>query len=816
MRRAGRLAATKATVLLRLALFCSLFAAISPTSRTAAQSGPATDTTSPAAPPPTAEPTPSVPGPRAYSLPGTPAQHGLFIKPGHWAAVQVELSAGKEADVRGTLSASWLDSTGASIYYPPLEFGLRSEQPVVVPKSSTRRSEQLLFVPNEQELPQTRQRQVTHSPLREGLGLLRLGDATGLGGATSPEVRPAIEALRDHQALFVVLAARPGDYAFLETFDALTTPHAASAFPEQEAHYRTVYLDANGRSSLPSNAAAWTTTAYVLWDGYDLATLSDAQRTALLDWLHWGGTLIVAGPGTLDLPVAEPLRDWLPAASDGVTTFDIAALTPLADERLLGETLNTAANWTGLKLRPQTGAQITLGTDAAPLIVERRIGRGRIIATAFRPTQRELIDWSSYPALFNTRLMRRPARRWTTHPTVAGLAIVSWSDEPFLPTDDQLRSGVPDPWFNPDRVTHVRYFSRGPTTESPRPTPLTLERPIGPGTAAWRDDDAIAEAARAGLREMSGIFIPSAATVSLLVGGYVLLAVPLNWLLFRSLRRTEWAWAALPVLAIGYTAVVIRAAGLDLGFVRSVGETTLIEIQPDYDRAHVTRFTSLFNSLGTEYRLVGEDPTITTLPFPLQAKEKGDRGQTSYQLVQTTDEKGQRSQTLLGTVVDSNSIAAVRSEQMTSLGGTLTAAPLGEERYRLRNGTVLELRNIRLLGRQGDEAHLDLLGPGVTTDVTLAMAASSPKTDPQAESWHALFAAHVGDNRSLMLTAETSTDVPGQRIEPTPSQRRARAFVFAVLRYADDPPPQRDVNTQQTIEAQFKPARSPNAPTTSP
>ena len=147
MPRACRLAATNTTVLRCLALLCSIIAAILPVSKAAAQPSPR-PTSSPATSPPAAEPNTTVPGPRAYSLPGTAAQHGFFIKPGHWAAVQVELSAGKEAEVRGTISGSWLDDTGATIYYPPLQFGLRSEQPVVVPKSSTRRIEQLLFVSN--------------------------------------------------------------------------------------------------------------------------------------------------------------------------------------------------------------------------------------------------------------------------------------------------------------------------------------------------------------------------------------------------------------------------------------------------------------------------------------------------------------------------------------------------------------------------------------------------------------------------------------------------------------------------------------------
>ena len=50
--------------------------------------------------------------------------------------------------------------------------------------------------------------------------------------------------------------------------------------------------------------------------------------------------------------------------------------------------------------------------DGQALIAERAVGRGRTVVTAFRLTQRGLVDWPSYDALFNAMLLRRPSRRF--------------------------------------------------------------------------------------------------------------------------------------------------------------------------------------------------------------------------------------------------------------------------------------------------------------------------------------------------------------------------------------------------------------------
>ena len=66
-----------------------------------------------------------------------------------------------------------------------------------------------------------------------------------------------------------------------------------------------------------SYASLWTSIAYVLWDDADATLLDADQRQAMLDWLHWGGQLILSGPETLDGLRGSFLAPYLPATSAG-------------------------------------------------------------------------------------------------------------------------------------------------------------------------------------------------------------------------------------------------------------------------------------------------------------------------------------------------------------------------------------------------------------------------------------------------------------------------------------------------------------------
>ncbi len=186
-----------------------------------------------------------------------------------------------------------------------------------------------------------------------------------------------------------------------------------------------------------------------------------------------------------------------------------------------------------------------------------------------------------------------------------------------------------------------------------------------PGVAAWNDYSRASTLASQSLREAAGITVPKREFVLWMVGIYLLLVVPLNWLIFRLAGRVEWAWAAVPFLAIGWAAMVIWFAQLDIGFARAETEIAVLEAQNGFSRAHLTRYTALYTSLSTSYNVRFDDQNAVAQPFNVDVRLL--RGQAHSTVVLRRDGEP----FLSDFTVSSNSTGMVHSEEMLDLGGPL-------------------------------------------------------------------------------------------------------------------------------------------------
>jgi hypothetical protein len=121
--------------------------------------------------------------------------------------------------------------------------------------------------------------------------------------------------------------------------------------------------------------------------------------------------------------------------------------------------------------------------------------------------------------------------------------------------------------------------------------------------------------ARAALRNAAGIEIPNRDFVLYVLAGYLTVLVPLNYVVFRLLGRLEWAWIAVPIIALGGAATVIKLARLDIGFASSQTELAVLEAHAGYSRGHVTRYSALYSSLSTAYDLHFDGTSAMAAPF---------------------------------------------------------------------------------------------------------------------------------------------------------------------------------------------------------
>jgi hypothetical protein len=640
------------------------------------------------------------------------------------------------------------------------------------------------------------------------------------------ETREPLRPMPSYQYHFVVLARLPDQYRFLDDRESIK-PQEGLMGQNVEAFYRVHTLKVQEGVPLPLYGLLWTGIAYVLWDDAPPDALSSDQQQAMLDWLHWGGQLIISGPDTLETLRGSFLGPFLPADAGEARELTEDDLRPLSDYWTIPdqdgkrEGLRPVRPWSAVTMNERSEARFVPGTGG--LLAERRVGRGRVVVSAFRLSNRELRDWPSFDGFLNACLLRRPPRTFAMD--YEAQVQPRWADDATH-------------WLDARRITQVRYFSRDTGVSFDRyaadvrytSDPLgdwNESRPAAPGVAAWNDFSAVAHAAREALRHSARVEIPKRSFVGWVVAAYLAVLVPLNWAVFRLLGRVEWAWAAVPVLAVVCTAVVIRQARLNIGFQRSRTELALIELQGDYPRAHVTRYSALYTSLSTPYTLRSDDPGAQLLPFSKVAKVEEFRMLRGASRSTLAIDRS-AGVSLSGMVVSSNTTDLAHSEQMCDLGGPIDFQETSTGECRIVNRTDYTLHDVGVMRRSAwgvfETAWLGTLEPG--------QAASQPFTaeDPRAHGrrgplWEfqreqtvltrsqpepgqlhfggvlALAQDHTGlGGGDVRLVAWTDEEIPGLQIEPEAGRKQFAALVVAHLRYGPGEEPRRDENTRQSAE----------------
>ncbi|MFI4875220.1 MAG: hypothetical protein ACIALR_07780 [Blastopirellula sp. JB062] len=685
--------------------------------------------------------------------------------------------------------------------------------------------------------------------------LCRLQDRRG-GGQVQSEVLPTL-AMPPHQFYMVVLAANSDDYQFLSALDTIKPLSASMDQQDSAPHYRVITPKIVDRTPLPENPLTWTSIAVIVWDDIDQDALTTYQQEAMLDWLHWGGQLIISGPGSLDRLRLSFLADYLPAEPGGAEELDQARFAPWNQKFVMPERINDQAVRYELDVRdaPARGVKLKLDKnayfvkDTGDLIAERRVGRGRITVTAFQLRDPRITkQWKNFDNFFNAAILRRPPRRFDV--TDFEFVTTRWNS-------DRHRN-------DPLAVSQLRYFSRDVESSASRydkldelyrieqgfeveaeeqPLLITREKDevelrqftphenggfaaTGSGVAAWNDNSAAVNAARECLIEAAGIDIPDAAFILRVTAVYLLVLVPLNWGVFWLIGRVEWAWLAAPVIAIVGAFAVIKLAQLDIGFARNRTEIGILEIQPDYHRAHMSRYTSLYTSLSTRYHAQFNQGSALALPLTYRG------GQTLSPRFGDTptevrfDQEG-LSASLTGFNVMSNSTGRMHSEYMLSLAQEpiFSWKPSDDRQsaevvYR----GELAIHDAAIVRRADDDskpafqvAWIGELGPkqskrirfepvedrwSVCSQWNQSSVFSPVRNENEVSLRHLLNVAkdvrHLRDG-DVRLIGWTDQDVPGVTIAPAAAQRTLRTLVLAHLKFAPLPSPRSDANTRRVL-----------------
>lgn len=762
---------------------------------------------------------------RFLVLPGDPEVAIPPVKPGHWVTSTQRQTAVYQ-DFVGQSQLSVVNGQNEIYPVPGTPLAVRATRPVALFKGRPKDIENTFLVPDV-----NRSVQVATELTKRGFG---------------DSIRQRVGTLRmpSYQYQFVILAKEPNRYGFVKTLDSVEVPFDGESdfdSTEDPVHYRVVTPAVDRVIPLPDNALTWTTIAYLLWDEVDPALFTAEQERALTDWLHWGGQLIISGPDSLDLLKGSFLEPLLPATSGGsrAVAADDPALAELnrgwmiSPRRGASVLLAPTVPWSGVKLNVRPKGRAIWSTGG--LLVERAVGRGRIVVSAVQLAERDLINWSQgFESLFNACLLRRPRRKYEEGNF--GDVTLSWVGPEFADRrlDAKLTTGmrylardvgVDTNYHWVDADTGNNQLQLGPYANQQRIQEHHAPDHAG-GIGAWNDFSATANAARDALAEAAGVEVPGTSFVVLCLAAYLIVLVPLNWLLFQALGRIEWAWVAAPVIAIVGTWVIVDRARLDIGFVRAHTEIGLLELQPEYDRGHLARYTGLYSSLSTTYDLDFDSLTAVAAPFsiggdPNRISSAGSsRGMVDYQRYDKVR--------LAGVFVSSNSTNMVHSEQMFPLDGAIRLGKSSRNRPQIENRSQLHLQSVAAIQRstrEDEEAGrkglrgtwIGELRPGESAPVTfppLVMAKDKvPFADERADEERLQNVERLNLEPTFRLALDIESFEPGEKrlvarvdgllsgesVSPAASQVRGATLVVAHLEYAPLPDPRPDLNTRRDV-----------------
>jgi hypothetical protein len=612
------------------------------------------------------------------ALPYAQDMPGNFVKPGHWYQANHKLKANYgDESLTVTLTVNNRDNKAVPFAKNqlPIEFqrnlslGLGQEKNI-----------QLKYFQPEVGMTTSEDSDKETAAAK----LVALYSQRGIGSPVLEEAFPN-KLLSGYQYNLVSISRDPSRYTFWRGLDCIIWPSRAKMAEERIAPHRVIDLKEDEVAiQFPNRLYAMTSISHVVVNDASLTSLSTEQQQALLDWLHFGGTIILNGPEALGGIETSFIKEFAPLRNTSDVEFsqkDIELLNsgwtikqalgdrkPFALDkvltRLTGE-LQEGSRWVRF-LRPDNSE-----SELEGILAERMVGQGRVVMTTFSMAENAFLSWPSYDSFIHNTVLRKPRRDTST-----GLE----ADTTYFGEYNASEQ-------NPLHTTRLRLWARDLDATTARSGKEELGQPNfalpfqngkRSSVGAWNPDSTIAAHARQALQESSGIAVPKINTIIKLLLGYLVVLVPVNWLVFRLMGRVELAWAAAPFIAIVGALVVARTVQLDVGFSRSQTSFGFLECHRDYSRGVLSKYSALYSSLSTNYRTLYEKDSGIVLPMAVGGsgasvrKPRGNLRKVDYTYA---DESGSG---LRSTPVLSNTTGLFQSEETIDLGGSIRAEFAGD------------------------------------------------------------------------------------------------------------------------------------------
>jgi hypothetical protein len=701
------------------------------------------------------------------SLP-TDSQRALVnVKPGHWHETTQRFKSNREDLQVMLVGGVYYGTEKANL--PSTNFINEYSRRTTLPKGQEKTIALQIYVPPTNKRQNNASMDV--SLTNQQSTACRVGTELRALPLMSPipnsDQRTTANELKPYTFQLAVLSPQPLVYQYLANLDTIRWGASDLDFDNERILSYDVSLvgPKDNQYAFPHSLLTMTAMAVLVWDDVSVNDLSEDQQNAILDWVHWGGQLIISGPTSWARLQGSFLSPYIPSSAESVAlkTEDFAEMAKTWKTR----DISKGAIDRDIEIgdEPVSGLKFQLSPQSSwlpgsgELVAESSVGRGRIVVTGFSLREPKIRDsWPYFSSFVSTGLLRRlpreveitradftqqkqvwsaPFKQSETQPQfhsnirllsrdlLSSVATVEESVNSNSSASNSIASTsrFSNPNVNPPKVTQPPMPAESVATPPKAPlsdlaNEVAYEPQAWGGAGGWSDFSGVATEAISALRAAAGIELPSRETILKLLGGYLICLVPLNWFVFRVFRRLEYAWLAAPIMAIVGVVVVGKVARLDIGFARRTTEISVLETYGGYPRAHLTQYVALYTSLSTNYSV--EFPENDSVALPMgDVQREFRRAQVTTRNLQTS--YGRADGVVLEPMtVYSNSTEMLHSEQMINLDSPIRLNDEADGSQSIVNTTKFPVRGATLLRRveSGIEtAWLDTLAAGQSVPI---------------------------------------------------------------------------------------------------
>jgi len=391
--------------------------------------------------------------------------------------------------------------------------------------------------------------------------------------------------------------------------------------------------------NMPHSWAGWRGVDIAVVAAERLSEASPQEMDALRQWVQLGGSLIVNG-GVFGPGMASgPLGEMLPLQVTGTRT--------VSELRALGA-------WAGHPLevqetliaagRPAAGARVLCGTPGLPLITTRDVGSGVVAMTAFDLTGRPVKYWDGQEEMWVRLACELDVHRGQRH-------FDTLSSQDYFP-------GMTD-----------RYV------------------------------DSLARTARSHVEPG----LPSAGLVMGFLLAYIIVLVPVSYIVLARRDRREWAWITTPIVVLVFTFGAYGIGYLSRGGKTIVDRVALVVAQSGDSAALGSGAVAVFSPGSRKYAFDLEGSVASP-------SWVGDPGNVIY--------GPQRK--ITGFRINKWSCRSLTADFVADLGEGIEAHAILDGRKltaQVTNNTGLPLRGCRILRGGQEGARVDLAA-GASTQMT--------------------------------------------------------------------------------------------------